>query len=38
LLVVAALIAHPKVRHVNFTGSSSVGKVIAEQAEMQKVR
>ena len=27
--VVAALIAHPAVRHVNFTGSTKIGKVIA---------
>jgi vanillin dehydrogenase len=30
--LVSALIAHPKIRHVNFTGSSGVGRIIAEQA------
>jgi benzaldehyde dehydrogenase (NAD) len=30
--LVAALIAHPDIRHVNFTGSSGVGRIIAEQA------
>ncbi|WP_276199217.1 aldehyde dehydrogenase [Chelatococcus sp. XZ-Ab1] len=30
--VVAALIAHPAVRHVNFTGSTRIGKVIARLA------
>ena len=30
--VVAALIAHPAVRRVNFTGSTRVGRIIAEQA------
>ncbi|ALA20440.1 salicylaldehyde dehydrogenase (plasmid) [Chelatococcus sp. CO-6] len=30
--VVAALIAHPAVRHVNFTGSTKIGKVIARLA------
>jgi benzaldehyde dehydrogenase (NAD) len=30
--VVEALIAHPAVRRVNFTGSTRVGRVIAEQA------
>src|SRR5262245_26913118 len=30
--VVSALIAHPKVRRVNFTGSTQVGRIIAEQA------
>ena len=30
--VVSALIAHPAVRRVNFTGSTGVGKIIAEQA------
>ena len=30
--VVSALIAHPAVRRINFTGSTSVGKIIAEQA------
>lgn len=30
--VVNALIAHPAVRRVNFTGSTGVGKIIAEQA------
>ncbi len=29
--VVAAMIAHPQVRRVNFTGSTRVGKLIAEQ-------
>jgi vanillin dehydrogenase len=30
--VVSALIAHPKVRRINFTGSTRVGRIIAEQA------
>ena len=30
--VVGALIAHPAVRRINFTGSTGVGKIIAEQA------
>ncbi|AVH45394.1 aldehyde dehydrogenase [Agrobacterium tumefaciens] len=30
--VVSALIAHPKVKRINFTGSTRVGKIIAEQA------
>lgn len=30
--VVGALIAHPLVRHINFTGSSGVGRIIGEQA------
>ncbi|MGM0856921.1 MAG: aldehyde dehydrogenase [Pseudomonadota bacterium] len=30
--VVSALIAHPVVRRINFTGSTGVGKLIAEQA------
>jgi vanillin dehydrogenase len=30
--VVEALIAHPEVRRVNFTGSSHVGRIIAEKA------
>lgn len=30
--LVSALIAHPAIRHVNFTGSSGVGRIIAEQA------
>jgi benzaldehyde dehydrogenase (NAD) len=30
--LVSALIAHPAVRHINFTGSSGVGRIIAEQA------
>ena len=30
--LVSALIEHPKVRHVNFTGSSGVGRIIAEKA------
>jgi acyl-CoA reductase-like NAD-dependent aldehyde dehydrogenase len=30
--VVAALIAAPEVRHVNFTGSTAVGRIIAKQA------
>lgn len=30
--LVSALIAHPAIRHINFTGSSGVGRVIAEQA------
>ncbi|MGO8105625.1 aldehyde dehydrogenase family protein, partial [Rhizobium leguminosarum] len=28
--IVAALIAHPAVKRVNFTGSTKVGKIIAE--------
>lgn len=30
--VTAALIAHPEVRHINFTGSTRVGRIIAETA------
>ena len=30
--VVSALIAHPKVKRINFTGSTRVGRIIAEQA------
>jgi len=30
--VVAALIDHPAVRHINFTGSTRVGRIIAERA------
>ena len=30
--VVEALIAHPAVRRVNFTGSTRVGRIIAEKA------
>jgi vanillin dehydrogenase len=30
--VVGALIDHPAVRHVNFTGSTRVGKIVAERA------
>ncbi len=30
--IVTALIAHPAVRHINFTGSSRVGAIIAQQA------
>lgn len=30
--VVSALIAHPKVRRINFTGSTRVGRIIAEEA------
>jgi NAD-dependent aldehyde dehydrogenases len=30
--VVAALVAHPAVRHVNFTGSTKVGRIIAKLA------
>ncbi|WP_447927439.1 aldehyde dehydrogenase [Vreelandella sp. EE27] len=30
--VVSALIAHPAVRRINFTGSTHVGRIIAEQA------
>ena len=30
--VVEALIAHPAVRRINFTGSTRVGRIIAEQA------
>lgn len=33
--VVSALIAHPSVRRINFTGSTGVGKIIAEQAARQ---
>lgn len=33
--VVSALIAHPAVRRINFTGSTGVGKIIAEQAAKQ---
>ena len=33
--VVSALIAHPRVRHVNFTGSTRVGRIVAEQAARQ---
>lgn len=29
--IVDALVAHPKVRRVNFTGSTRVGRLIAEQ-------
>ncbi len=30
--VVSALIAHPKVKRINFTGSTRVGRIVAEQA------
>jgi len=30
--VVAALIDHPSVRHINFTGSTRVGRIVAERA------
>ncbi len=30
--VVASLISHPKVKRINFTGSTRVGRIIAEQA------
>ncbi|MDE3105721.1 MAG: aldehyde dehydrogenase [Acidobacteriota bacterium] len=30
--VVAALIDHPQVRHINFTGSTRVGRIVAERA------
>jgi acyl-CoA reductase-like NAD-dependent aldehyde dehydrogenase len=30
--VVEELIAHPKTRHINFTGSTKVGRIIAEKA------
>ena len=30
--VVSALIAHPKTRRINFTGSTRVGRIVAEQA------
>jgi len=30
--VVSALIAHPKVKRLNFTGSTKVGRIVAEQA------
>ena len=30
--VVSALVAHPAVRRINFTGSTGVGRIIAEQA------
>jgi len=30
--VVSALIAHPKVKRINFTGSTKVGRIVAEQA------
>lgn len=30
--IVSALIAHPAVRHVNFTGSTNVGRIIASEA------
>ena len=33
--VVAALIDHPAVRHINFTGSTRVGRIIAERAAHQ---
>jgi vanillin dehydrogenase len=33
--VVGALIDHPLVRHINFTGSTRVGKIVAERAGRQ---
>lgn len=30
--IVAALIAHPAIRRINFTGSTQVGRIIARQA------
>ena len=30
--IVAALVAHPSIRRINFTGSTHVGKIIAKQA------
>jgi acyl-CoA reductase-like NAD-dependent aldehyde dehydrogenase len=33
--IVAALIAAPEVRHINFTGSTSVGRIIATKAAQQ---
>ena len=30
--IVSALIEHPAVRHINFTGSTRVGRIVAEQA------
>jgi vanillin dehydrogenase len=33
--VVAALIGHPAVKHINFTGSTRVGRIVAEQAARQ---
>ena len=33
--VVSALIGHPAVRHLNFTGSTRVGRIVAEQAAHQ---
>lgn len=33
--VVAALIAAPEVRHINFTGSTNVGRIIAQKAAEQ---
>lgn len=33
--VVAALIAAPEVRHINFTGSTEVGRIIAQKAAAQ---
>ena len=33
--IVAALIAAPQVRHINFTGSTSVGRIIAQKAAEQ---
>ncbi|MBR9653499.1 aldehyde dehydrogenase [Thalassovita aquimarina] len=33
--VVSALISAPEVRHINFTGSTTVGRIIAQKAAMQ---
>jgi len=33
--IVAALIAAPEVRHINFTGSTSIGRIIAQKAAEQ---
>jgi acyl-CoA reductase-like NAD-dependent aldehyde dehydrogenase len=36
--IVGALIDHPAVRHINFTGSTRVGKIVAERAARQLKR
>ena len=36
--VVAALIEHPAVKRINFTGSTKVGRIIAEKAATQLKR